>query len=266
VNTEIPGSQARDCDPLIYFPICTTIRISGRYHPHAPQPQQQPEPMSPQNDSEESPTSLRGDEDDDAPQHVGSVHRFPARSTRSGLVCNAGGPGALLAFGAFEGLEPAFMPTPTTPDPQTTREALRAPDANDWKAAMGAEIDDMRRLSVFKEVPRPNGKNIITPKWVFRRKYENGSLTKYKARLVARGFTQVSGVDYREAHLHAPVVRLESFRALILIAALFGYDLRQLDVSAAYLYGDIDGEAYMEPPPGMSGRAPFGFSNMGSTG
>jgi len=75
-------------------------------------------------------------------------------------------------------------------------------------AALDDEIDNVRHLNVFKEVPRPNGKNIIMPKWVFRRKYENGSLTKHKARLVARGFTQVSGVDYREAHLYAPVVRL----------------------------------------------------------
>jgi len=221
-----------------------TIR---RYHPRAPQPQQHPGPISPQGDSEEPPASLRGDEDDDAPQYVGRVHQFPTRSTRSGPVRNAGGSGALLAFGAFEGLEPAFAPTLTTPDPQTTRDALRAPDANDWRAAMDAEIDNMRRLNVFKEVPRPSGKN-ITPKWVFRRKYENGSLTKYKARLVARGFTQVSGVDYREAHLYAPVVLLESFRALISIAALFDHDLRQFDVSAAYLHGGVDGEAYGASP------------------
>ena len=150
-----------------------TIRISGPYRPHAPQPQQQPGPISPQVDSEEPPTSLRGDEDDDAPQYVGRVHQFPARSIRSGFVRNAGGSGALLAFGAFEGLEPVFEPAPTTPDPQTSREALRAPDANDWTAAMDGEIDDMQRLNVFKEVPRPNDKNTITPKWVFRRKYES---------------------------------------------------------------------------------------------
>ena len=126
---------------------------------------------------------------------------------------NAGGPGTLLAFGAFEGLEPAFAPTPMTPEPQTTREALRAPDAGDWMAAMDAEIDNIRRLNVFKEVPRPNGKNIMTP----TPHYENSSLTKHKARLVTRGFTQVSGVDYCEAHLYAPVVRLGSFRALISI-------------------------------------------------
>ena len=115
---------------------------------------------------------------------------------------------------------------------------------------MDAKIDNMWRLNVFKEVPHPSSKNIITPKWVFRHKYENSSLTKYKARLVAHGFTQVSGVDYREAHLYTPVVRLESFHMLISITALFNHDPRQFDVSAAYLHVDINREAYMEPPPG----------------
>ena len=80
--------------------------------------------------------------------------------------------------------------------------------------------------------------------------YENSPLTKYKVSLVAHRFTQVSGVDYREAHLYAPVVRLESFHAFILIAALFDHNLCQFDVSAAHLHGDIDRGAYMEPPPG----------------
>ena len=65
-----------------------------------------------------------------------------------------------------------------------------------------------------------------------------------------RGFTQISGVDYNEAHLYAPGMRLESFRVLLSIATWFDLDLRQFDVSAAYLHGDIDGEVYMEPPPG----------------
>ena len=156
---------------------------------------------------------------------------------------NARRSGALLAFGAFEGLEPAFASTPTT------REALHAPGVNDWMAALDAAIvDNMWHLNVFKEVLRPNGKNTITLRWVFRRKYENGSLAKHKAQLLVRGFTQVFGVDYREAHLYAPVVRLESFRGLISIAALFDHDLRQIDVSATYLPGYIDREAYMEPP------------------
>jgi len=113
---------------------------------------------------------------------------------------------------------------------------------------MDIEIENMRRLQVFRVVPRPDDTNIITPRWVFRRKFENGLLVKHKARLVARGFTQVSRVDYNEAHLYAPVMRLESFRVITSIAALYDLSLRQFDVSAAYLHGDIDGRSIWSHP------------------
>ena len=131
-----------------------TIWLPGHYHPHAPQPQQHPEPISPQGDSEEPPASLCSDKDDDVPQYISCVHQFPARSTCSGLVRNAGGSGALFTFGAFEGLEPAFVPMLMTPDLQTTHDALCTPDANNWRAAMDTKIDNMQHLNVFKEVPR----------------------------------------------------------------------------------------------------------------
>ena len=92
---------------------------------------------------------------------------------------------------------------------------------DEWRAAMDIEIENMRHLNVFKTVPRPPDTNIITPQWVFHRKFENGALVEHKAHLVARGFTQISGVDYNEAHLYAPVMRLESFRVLLSIAAWF---------------------------------------------
>ena len=103
---------------------------------------------------------------------------------------------------------------------------IYTPDANDWTAAMDAENENMHRTNVFKEVPCPSDKNIVTPPWVFRRKFENGMLIKHKARLVARRFTQVSGIDYHEARLHASAVRLETLRVLISIAALVNHDLR----------------------------------------
>ena len=106
---------------------------------------------------------------------------------------------------------------------------------------MGAEIENMHCLSVFKEDLRPSEKNH------HRRKFENGTLIKHKARLVAREITQVSGIDYHEARLLASVVCLETLRVLISIAALFNHDLRQF---AAYLHGEIGGEIYMEPPLG----------------
>ena len=169
----------------------------------------------------------------------------------------AGDEGAMLAYTAFEVLESAFVPTPTTPNPQTVCEALNEPDATGWTTAMDDEINNMRRLAVFREVPRPRDRNITTPKWVFRRKFENGTLFKHKVRLVARCFTQVSGIDYHDAYLYAPVVRLETFRMLIAIAALFDFPFRQFDVSAAYLHGDIDEEICMqdmEAPPGCESR------------
>ena len=197
-------------------------------------------------------------EDDHAPQYIGRIHQYPEKSSRSGLVRTRGGAtqraagdeGAMIAYAAFEVLKPTFIPTPATPNPLTIHEAHNAPDANEWMAAMDDKINNMRRLAVFREVPHLKNHNIITPKWVFWRKFENGILIKHKARLVAWGFTQVSGIDYHDAYLYAPVVRLESFRAIISIAALFDLELRQFDVSAAYLHGEIDEEVYMEPPPG----------------
>ena len=72
----------------------------------------------------------------------------------------------------------------------------------------------------------------------------------YKARLVARGFTQVYGLDYDETH--APVTWLETIRLLLGIAAKKDWEIRQIDVKSAYLYGDLDEEIYMSPPPGYN--------------
>ena len=110
---------------------------------------------------------------------------------------------------------------------------------------MDTEIENMHRLSVFKEDPRPSDRN---HHWVFRRKFENGTSIKHKARLLARVITQVSGINYHEACLFALVVRLETLRVLISIAALFNHDHRQF---AAYLHGEIGGEIYMGPRSGM---------------
>jgi hypothetical protein len=121
---------------------------------------------------------------------------------------------------------------------------------------MDIEIENMHRFNIFTAVSGPLDTNIITPRWVFHRKFENGLLAKYKARVVAREFTQVSVVDYNKAHQYAPVMRLESFRALLLITAWFDLDIHQFDVSAAHMYDEIYGEVCMEPPPGHGDRDP----------
>jgi Reverse transcriptase (RNA-dependent DNA polymerase) len=133
----------------------------------------------------------------------------------------------LFAFAvfAFTSTKSTFTPTSSTPDPHTIREALEAPDADEWRAVMDTEIGTLRHLNVFRMVPRLNHKNVITPKWVFHQKFEDSQLVKHKACLVTCGFMQIPGIDYNEAHLYAPVMQLESFCILISIATLFDLNL-----------------------------------------
>ncbi|KAJ7969877.1 Retrovirus-related Pol polyprotein from transposon TNT 1-94 [Quillaja saponaria] len=97
----------------------------------------------------------------------------------------------------------------------------------------------------------PYGKRAVGCKWVFTiKKKANGTIERYKARLVARGFTQTYGVDYQETFAH--VAKMNSIRVLISCAVNLGWDLQQLDVKNAFLHGDLAEEVYMEIPPGFS--------------
>ena len=98
-------------------------------------------------------------------------------------------------------------------------------------------------------VPAPPNRKLVTCKWLLRKKFHaDGTISRYKARLVARGFTQVPGMDYTETF--SPVLRITSFRVLIAIAALFGFLLHQMDVRTAFLNGDLQEEIYMTQPDG----------------
>jgi len=76
---------------------------------------------------------------------------------------------------------------------------------------MNIGIENMRHFRVFTAVPRPLNAIIITPHWAFHWNFENGPLVKHNAHPLGRGFAQVFGVDYQEAHLYVLVMRLESF-------------------------------------------------------
>ena len=96
----------------------------------------------------------------------------------------------------------------------------------------------------------PKGVNIVSNKWVFKvKRLPNGQVDRYKARLVARGFSQQYGIDYEETF--APVVRMESLRVLLAIAAVEDLEVHQMDVITAYLAGDLEEEVYMELPAGL---------------
>ena len=125
---------------------------------------------------------------------------------------------------------------------------MASPDAHLWKAAMDKEIASMHDQNVWSIVPTPD-KNIVGSGWVYRIKKEDGVPTRHKARLVAQGFSQQPGVDFGE--VYAPVVRYDSLRLLVLALALYSkWDIMQLDVQAAFLYGILHEEIYMRLPDG----------------
>ena len=96
----------------------------------------------------------------------------------------------------------------------------------------------------------PKGRKTIGSKWVYKVKTgADGSVERYKARLVAQGYTQKYGTDYDETF--CPVVRLESLRVLIALSVQFGLQLHQVDVTTAFLNGELEEEMYMKQPKGF---------------
>jgi hypothetical protein len=104
--------------------------------------------------------------------------------------------------------------------------------------------------NVLEIVPRPEGKFVVTSKWVYKIKHAvDGSIDKYKAKCVARGVSQHEGKDYDETF--SPIVRYTSVRAIISLAASMGWSLHRMDVKTAFLNGVIDKEVYIEQPQGF---------------
>jgi hypothetical protein len=125
----------------------------------------------------------------------------------------------------------------TSIEPHRVEEALQD---SDWVLAMQKELNNFTRNEVWHLVPRPN-QNIIGTKWVFRNKQdEHGVVTRNKARLMAKGYSQVEGLDFGETY--APITRLESIRILIVYATYHGFKLYQMDMKSAFLNGSIKEE------------------------
>jgi hypothetical protein len=133
-------------------------------------------------------------------------------------------------------------------EPQSVAEIKSCVDWLQWKAAMQKEIDQLDRLQTYELVTLPEGRKPIGCKWVFVIKQGSDcEIIKYKARLVAQGFSQIPGQDFVETY--APVCRQESLRASIAIAALLRMHVHQLDVVSAFLHGELEEEIYMRQPP-----------------
>ena len=122
-----------------------------------------------------------------------------------------------------------------------------------WKAAAEEELKSLEKNNTWDITNLPTGKSIVSCKWLFSVKYHaNGSVERYKARLVARGYTQSYGIDYEETFV--PVAKLNTIRVLLSLATNCDWLLFQLDVKNVFLNGDLEEEVYMDIPLGLENK------------
>ena len=123
-------------------------------------------------------------------------------------------------------------------------------DSNHWKNAIAVELEALRCNGTWDVVDSTDDTRTLSTKWVFKiKRDEENKITRYKARLVARGFDQREGLDYSETF--APVSRGETLRTMLAVATKKGYFIRHIDIKTAYLNGKIAEELYLDPPEGM---------------
>ncbi|GKA14491.1 retrotransposon protein, putative, ty1-copia subclass [Tanacetum coccineum] len=137
-----------------------------------------------------------------------------------------------------------------THEPLTYQEALVCADSSKWKAAIKEEMDSLRKNKTWELVDHPAGQKLVSRKWLFKIKEGIKGVQKprYRARLVAGGFTQMAGIDYNE--VFSPVVRHTSIRVILALTACKDYELEQLDVKTAFLHGNLEEVIYMRQPLG----------------
>jgi len=117
-----------------------------------------------------------------------------------------------------------------------------------WDNAMDEEMAALDANATWELVVLPKDMEAIRCKWVYKVKHNAyGSMTKYKTRLVAKGYAQTYGIDYEETY--SPIAKMTTVKVIITMASVKGWSLYQMDVKNAFLHGDLRKEVYMEQPP-----------------
>ena len=152
--------------------------------------------------------------------------RLPKRYTPSGFHSN-------------------FSLSITNDDPRTIREAVDSEDGNIWKKAMDEEMTALYKNEAWNLVELLTKRKPIGTKWVFKKKMNvEGKVEKYKSRLVAKGYSQVEGIDFGE--IFSRVAKLNCIRFLLFVAVVFDFEVEQMDLKTTFLHGDIEEEIYMK--------------------
>ncbi|CAI7858933.1 unnamed protein product [Closterium sp. NIES-53] len=145
---------------------------------------------------------------------------------------------------------------PYIPTPRSYEEAITGPYSSQWQTAMDAEMASWKSTGTYVDEVPPPGANIVSGMWIFRVKRPPGSPPVFKARYVARGFSQREGVDFFQTF--SPTSKMTTLRVLLHIAAQRDYELHSLDFSTAFLQGSLHKEIWLRRPPGFTGSFPPG--------
>ena len=133
--------------------------------------------------------------------------------------------------------------------PQSYPEAITSSEASEWDLAMNNEMQALEENNTFELVSPPKDKKVIGSKWVYAIKTDKNGQDHFKARFVAKGFSQVEGIDYQETF--SPTARMNSIRVISQIAVKNDLEIHQMDVKAAYLNAPIDCDVYIKQPEGF---------------
>ena len=156
-----------------------------------------------------------------------------------------------LEFAHFVAIERAEKVAAHDTHPKTYAEAMTRPDADEYHKAACKEIHSLVKNGTWELAKLPLGRKAIGVCWVFvvKRKAD-GSVDRYKARLVAQGYSQRPGFDFTETF--APTAKWAALRTILAIAAIEDYEIESVDISSAFLNGEIDHEIYIRQPEGFT--------------
>ena len=136
-------------------------------------------------------------------------------------------------------------------DPKTRKQALDCPRRSEWLSAEREELQSIAERQVWELVPRQPGMNVLGCRFVYKTKRApDGSIRRYKVRLVAQGFGQKEGVDFRD--IFATTVAFQAVRTVLWVAVYYRFYMCKIDIKTFFLYGRLKETIYMAQPPGYA--------------
>ena len=185
--------------------------------------------------------------------YLGSLYEYVTKDTPATRDINSGpaNPGRRMTSRRTNKATLEDIPGHTIPI--TLEQAKKLQDWPLWEQAIIEELQSIRDNGTGVLVPRPSHKNVVKSKIVFDiKKDDHGNIQRYKARNVARGFSQIEGVDYFDTS--SPVIKASSLKILLSIIAHEDMDMVQIDVKTAFLIPRLKEELYLEQTIGYEDR------------